>query len=295
MDTAATPTRPSYVVITPARDEERHIERTIRSLTTQSVAPAQWIIVDDGSRDRTAEIIKTYAAQHSWITPVYVSDRGNRVNGTGPMQAFHRGLQEIRILDWMYLVKLDSDLEFAPDYFQKCLNEFERDPKLGVGGGVIAHKEGEELKVEQTPKFHVRGATKIYRRECWQAIGGLLAAPGWDTIDEVKANMHGWTSRSFPDLQLVHLRKTGAADGSWKNAVKDGRADYISGYHPIFMLLKCVKRLFQRPWAVGSAGLAFGYLRAYWRREAQVPDADLIKYIRRQQLRRLLLLDSIWK
>lgn len=122
-----------------------------------------------------------------------------------------------------------------------------------------------------------------------------MRSPGWDTLDELKANMLGWTTRSFPEFCLLHHRYTGAADGAWKNAIKDGRANYVVGYHPIFMILKCAARSIKYPWLVGSVGLMFGFLTSYWRRTPQVPDRALIRYTRNQQLRRLFLLDTIWK
>jgi hypothetical protein len=115
------------------------------------------------------------------------------------------------------------------------------------------------------------------------------------TVDELKANMFGWTTRSFPDLRVSHYRFTGSAEGAWKDNIKNGRANYITGYHPLFMLFKCLRRLVHRPYLSGSIGLMWGYLSAYWKRLPQVPDSSLIRYTRSQQIRRLLLLDSIWK
>jgi hypothetical protein len=119
-------------------------------------------------------------------------------------------------------------------------------------------------------------------------------APGWDTIDELKANMLGWTTRTFRDIPLRHHRYTGSADGTWKNYVKFGLSNYITGYHPLFMLTKCLKRVFQRPLVVGAAGLAWGFCQGYLRRVNQVPDPDLIRYVRRQQVNKLLLRPSLW-
>ena len=145
------------------------------------------------------------------------------------------------------------------------------------------------------PSFHVRGATKIYRRAAWEAIGGLLPSPGWDTLDELKANMLGWKSYSFKELPVCQLKPTGSADGAWRNWFKNGRANYVTGYHPAFMMAKCVKRAFAPPFLVGAAGLACGYFNGYLDKQVgRVNDAALIRYIRNQQIRKLTLRSSIW-
>lgn len=285
----------NYIIITPVRDEEDYLERTILSVVRQRSLPMQWILMDDGSRDRTGEIIDRYAGQYPWITACHRTDRGFRNSAGGEIDAFYEGYEHVAYTGWDFLVKLDGDLSFSPDYFAQCFAEFTKNPLLGIAGGGIYHDLNGRITLEESPLFHVRGATKIYRRECWDAIGGLLRVPGWDTIDELKANMLGWTTRTFPALRLLHYRYTGAADGAWKNGVKDGRANYIAGYHPIFMILKCATRILKQPRLVGSAGLMLGFLGGYWRRTPRVQDPPLICYTRNQQMRRLLLLDSIWK
>jgi len=284
-----------YVIITPARDEEEHIEQTILSVANQTILPSQWIIVNDGSGDNTGTIIDGYAARHPWITVRHRSNRGFREAGGGVVNAFNDGYKQVRSPNWQFIVKLDADLSFAPNYFERCFAEFQKDPHLGIGGGGIYHLEKGSLKLESCPAFHVRGATKIYKRECWDNLGGLIAAPGWDTIDEVKANMLGWRTRSFPDLQLLHHRLTGGVDGVWKDSVKNGFANYVAGYHPVFMLFKCVRRLVSKPYLIRSLGMGWGFLRGYLRSAPRVKDRTLIDYTRSQQIRRLLCLNSIWK
>ena len=173
----------NYVVITPVRDEQEHIKGTLESMLKQTVLPQQWVIVDDGSTDATPNIIRQYAERHAWITPVFRANRGYRKSGGGVVDAFYDGYQAIRSGDWEYLVKFDGDLIFENNYFQTCLERLDSDSKLGIAGGIICYESDGEISIEHAPLFHVRGATKIYRRECWQAIGGLLSIPGWDTFD----------------------------------------------------------------------------------------------------------------
>jgi len=212
------------------------------------------------------------------------------------IEAFYDGYSKIGCTNWDFLVKLDGDLSFAPDYFEKCFSHFSAEQDLGIGGGMVCLLENGGLREDSPgdPPFHVRGATKIYRRACWDRISPLAIAPGWDTIDEVKANMLGWTTRTFRDLTLIQHKKTGSADGRWRNWFKNGLANYITGYHPLFMLGKCLKRIFQKPPFLASAGLLAGFCSGYLRMVPQVEDARLIRYLRGQQIRRLTGRSSIY-
>lgn len=287
----------AYVIISPVRNEELHLQKTIDSIAGQTCRPVQWIIVDDGSTDRTAEIAGAATSRFPWITVLHRPDRGFRKAGGGVMEAFYDGYELLAKAPWEFLVKLDGDLSFDPDYFERCFDHFASDQKLGIGGGTICGEVNGELVEEAKgdPAFHVRGATKIYRKACWDGLGGLLKAPGWDTLDEVKANMLGWKTYSFKDLHLLQLKPTGAADGSWKNWFKNGQANYIAGYHPLFMLSKCARRTFKKPFLIGSCGLLFGYLQGHFKRIPQVPDPELIRYLRKQQVSRLLFQPSLWR
>ncbi len=284
-----------YLVDSPVRDEEEYLRSTIESMAAQTIRPAEWVIVNDGSTDKTGQILEEAAKKYPWILPVHRVNRGFRKSGGGVVEAFNDGYKAVALQEQDFIVKLDGDLSFEPDYFEKCFSRFEEDPLLGVGGGVVYHLENGKKQFEKNPSFHVRGATKIYRRACWEAIGGFWPAPGWDTMDEVKACMLGWKTRSFPDLELVHHRVTGAADGTWANLVKNGRADYICGYHPLFMLSKCLVRLPLKPSLLGSFALFYGYASGYFKGIPQVDDRRTIEYLRRQQINRLLGQTTIWK
>ena len=285
----------SYVVITPVRDEEQHLESTIQSMVQQSVLPREWVIVNDGSKDGTRKIIEYYSSRYPWISAVHRQDRGFRKAGGGVVDAFNDGYRALKCDDWEFVVKFDGDLVFESSYFENCFDEFHRDGKLGIGGGLICYIVDGKKSFEEAPKFHVRGATKIYRKACWESIGGLLPAPGWDTMDEVKANFLGWTTRSFRHLHLVHERVTGSADGLWRTLFKYGRANYICGYHPLFMIGKCLARLAQKPYVLGSIGLIYGFVSGYLMRVPQFEDRAAIEYLRRQQIRMLLGRETIWR
>lgn len=285
-----------YVVVTPVRNEVQHLKRTIQSMLAQTEAPMEWIIVDDGSTDGTRQLAESAAANTPWVKLVQRADRGFRKAGAGVVQAFYDGFNEIACNEWDIVVKLDGDLEFDPTYFEQLIAEFERDGRLGISGGDIYHFKDSQVVIESAidPAFHVRGANKAYRRACWEAMGGLFQVTGWDTLDEVKANMIGWTTRRIASLRMLHLKPTGAADGTWKNAFKNGRGSFICGYHPIFLLARSARTLLRWPPFVESAGLMAGYFTGVLRGVDRVQDAQLIRYLRRQQINKLLLRPSLW-
>lgn len=312
MDTLSPPSEfrvnTRYVIVSPVRNEGEYLDETIRCVVAQTIRPVQYILVNDGSTDKTLEIIQRWSNIYPWIVPVDRSapasnaagmesqlERGKRAREAKEILAFYHGLQFLTDCNWDYIVKLDGDLGFDADYFERCFVEFTKNPQLGVGGGAICHLQDGRTVIEKNPRFHVRGATKIYRHACWDAIGGVTCGAAWDTLDEVKANMLGWASRSFDELQVIHYRFTGAANGKWQNAVKKGEWNYISGYHPLFMAMKFVRNLFKRPFFKGAVGLLYGYLLAASRRVARVDDPQLIRYIQDQQLRRLFFRPTIWR
>ncbi len=285
-----------YLIIMPVRDEAQHLPGTLASIIAQRVQPARCVVVDDGSRDETAAIADGAAAKHPWILVVRRPDRGRRQAGSGVMEAFYAGLDACGDVSWDYLVKLDGDVTFEPDYFALLFERFAAEPRLGIAGGLVCKSVQGALVPESTvdPVFHVRGATKVYRQACWKAIGGLVRVVGWDTLDELKANMLGWSTRTFNDIPMLHHRPTGAAYGTWANWIKNGQANYASGYHPVFMLAKCASRALRKPYGVAALGLAAGYAGEYLRKGWRVPDPDLIRYFQRQQFRRLLGRRSLW-
>lgn len=288
--------QPTYVVITPAKDEEKYIGLTIASMCAQTLKPYRWIIVDDGSTDGTGNLIAAAAEKNPWIKVVYRKNLGSRQAGNGVIAAFYDGYGLVAKDKWDYVVKFDGDLSFNSDYFEKCLREFEQDGKLGIAGGTCCKLVDGAMVPEfmGEPLFHVRGPTKIYRRECFEAIGGLIVAPGWDTVDQIKANMLGWTTRTFPSIQLIHHRPTGGAYGSWNDWVKNGLANYVTGYHPLFMVCKCLRRLFKKPYNLQAFGLFCGFMKGYLKSISQVQDRAAIRYLRHQQWRALTFRSSLW-
>ena len=286
-----------YVVVTPVRDEIAHLAALYDAISAQSLRPVQWILVDDGSTDGSTELIEGWARRDPWITIVRRADRGHRAAGSGVMQAVQAGIDAISAPDWEFLVKLDADLELPDDYFERCLARFEADPRLGMGGGLVVDRgaDGREALEQRHPDFHVRGATKIYRRACWDTIGPLPQAAGWDTIDELRACHGGWRTATFADIVAVQGRTTGQRAGTWRDWTKNGRAAHAAGYHPAFVAARAVRNALQRPFGVKGVALAWGWAGCVLARRARLVDDELARYVRGQQLRRLVGLPSIWR
>ncbi|MEP6595448.1 MAG: glycosyltransferase, partial [Ginsengibacter sp.] len=217
-----------YAVITPVRNESEYIEKTIRSMIQQTVRPTEWIVVNDGSSDNTAEIVSKYSKAYSWIKLLNRIDRGTRQRGKGVVETFYTGYQALT-QDYEVIVKLDGDLFFEPDFFQTLLNEFAINPKLGITGGAVYERLDGENWILQAKKDHVRGPNKIYRRTCFEAIGGLKSTLGWDGIDQWEALSLGWEVKSFLNLKVLHYRWTGAATGFPKNKIEQGYGAYYMG------------------------------------------------------------------
>ncbi len=295
----AKPSSPKYVVVSPIRNEEEYLPLTIACMCAQTVKPWKWVLVDDGSSDRTGALIDEAASQHPWIVAVHRKDRGSRQAGSGVIEAFYDGYDLVADDHWDFIAKFDGDLSFGADYFESCLREFQADVNLGIAGGTCCRVvNGRPVtEFEGEPAFHVRGPTKIYRRQCFDAIGGLIQAPGWDTVDHVKANMLGWKTLTFRHIHLVHHRPTGGAYGSWANWIKNGLANYIAGYHPVFMACKCLKRTLGLPSPAGireGLGLWYGFMKGYLKRIPKVADPAMIRYLRIQQWRALTFRRSLW-
>jgi len=283
----------NYVVISPVRDEEQYIEYTIKSMVAQTIKPSVWVIVNDGSRDNTEKIIAEYARRFSWILVISGIDRGWRERGAGVVEAFYLGMKHVESYTYDFIVKLDGDLSFDEYYFEKIFARFSEDSKLGIAGGVCYERKGRRLVIDKHPMFHVRGASKVYRSQCFKAIGGLRPVFGWDSIDEIKANMLGWTTRSFSDIKIIHHRGTGATSKFMQ--IDAGKGSYFLGYHPAFNLIKSILWIPKKPFLFGALAYLYGFIEGYIWNRPRIEDHELVEYVRRQQKNRLLFRETIWK
>ncbi|MDO8432686.1 MAG: glycosyltransferase family A protein [Candidatus Binatus sp.] len=283
----------SYLAVTPARDEESFLPGLIESMVAQTRLPEVWILIDDGSTDATPRIMDEAAAKYSWIRVHHTNREGPREPGGEGVVMRFLSAEERNSLDFIF--RLDADLSFGPQLAESMMGEFERDSTLGIASAVLYEPCADGWQMAGAPGFHTRGATKMYSRECFRAIGGLTRGLGWDTIDEVRASMLGFTTRSFSHITARHHRPAGAAGGRWRAGLAPGIAAYQAGYSPLFMLARAAYRITDRPYVLQSVLLMAGYLRGYLNHEKRAADKTLIRFIRRHQHRRLLGLQTIWR
>jgi len=279
---SACPTHPRIALITPLRDEEGYIEEMIVSIVKQTIQPAKWLIVDDGSTDKTPAIVKSYCQQFEFIELLELPARSER--NPGGEGAIAYALQRLDLSQYDYLARFDADLLFEDNYFVRILEEFNRDPKLGIAGGGLYIDRNNKLMLERAPEYHVRGAVKMYRCECFGQLSGLGTDIGWDTIDEVYAWSRGWRTRSFFDIRVIHRRPTGESLHASRIYRERGRAEYLTWSHPAFVLLKSLKIAMGSP--VNSRYFLSGFLHSYKMRQLRLVDPEFKRTRRSQQLAR---------
>lgn len=286
----------TYSIISPVRNEAKYLERTIASVVQQERRPLEWIIVDDGSKDATAKIAEAAAAQHAWIKVIRRENRGYRQPGQGVVEAFNEGLAQLEFKRPDFVCKMDGDLEFAPDYFVTLLREFEQNPQLGMASGVtyLPLANGKIMQEKVAPDYVV-GPIKLYRRACFEDIGGLEPHLGWDTIDVYRARMHGWQTKNYRELIVLHLRQMGTEKGIVWGKMKTGMGEHYYCSHPLFVIARCLYRMTERPYFIIGASIALGYMQALLRREPRINDPEFVKFLRADQLARLQRMVLPWK
>ncbi|PYJ84650.1 MAG: glycosyl transferase [Verrucomicrobia bacterium] len=278
----------SYVVITAARNEAAFIELTLKSMVAQTVKPLKWVIVSDGSTDGTEEIVTKYAAQHGWIELLRMPDRKER-HFAGKAHAFNAGCSRVSGLQYDIITNLDADISFGEDYFEFLLGKFGENPRLGVAGTPFSEV-GETYDYRFVSTEHVSGACQLFRRQCFEAIGGYVPVKGGgiDLIAVLTARMKGWKTKTFLEKTCLHSRKQGSAThgalGGWFDT---GRKDYVLGGHPLWEVFRWVYQMSKPPFIVGGCWLVAGYVWAMVRRAERSVSPELMKFRRVEQMQGL--------
>jgi biofilm PGA synthesis N-glycosyltransferase PgaC len=286
--------RQTYCIVSPVRDEEKYVRRTLDSVVNQTVPPDLWVIVDDGSTDATPQILADYAARYPFIRVIQRQNRGMRRVGGGVVEAFYEGWAVAEPYNHDFLTKLDMDLELPLGYFERLLELMAADPRLGTVSGKAYYPgpsntnesfEG-ELISEHIGDDVSLGMTKFWRRECFDEIGGLVPQVLWDGIDCYKARMLGWKAYSVdePGLRFLHLRPMGSSDKNIiKGRVRLGTGQWMMGSSPVFVLASAVHRSRHRPFVIGALATLWGWAKAGLTGQPRIGDPRFRKHLRGYQ------------
>jgi glycosyltransferase involved in cell wall biosynthesis len=279
----------SYVLITAARNEERNIERTVQCVIAQTLQPLRWVILDDGSTDRTPEIVRNYAAQCPWIVLIQRPQRRDR-SFAGKAHAVNAGLEATKDLAFEVVGNLDADVSFSPDYMAFVVGKFATDPKLGVAGTPFTEDDYDSTRDSFEGENYVAGPCQIFRFTCFQDIGGYVPnrAGGVDWIAVMTARMKGWNVRAYPEKRFHHHRTMGTAErGALSALFSYGEKDYYLGGSPIWELFRVGYRMTKKPFMGGGLALLFGYTWAALRRIERPVSPELMRFHRQDQMRKL--------
>jgi len=281
-----------YVLISPCRNEADYMRETLDTVVQQTIKPALWVIVDDGSTDATPTILREYAARHEWIRIVTRADRGKRAVGPGVIEAFYDGYNSINPNEFDYLCKLDLDLRLPLGYFEELMKRMDQNPKIGTCSGKSYVEEGGRLVSERKGDETSLGMTKFYRVDCFQQIGGFVREVMWDGIDCHRCRMMGWIACSWDDpaLRFVHLRPMGSSQQNiYVGRMRHGYGQYFMGTGFFYMLASSINRMIEKPYVLGGLAMMWGWLKSALQRNPRYEDAGFRSYLRKYQWLSLFL------
>lgn len=279
----------SYVLISPAKNEEEYIEKTIISVISQTIKPSKWVIVSDGSMDGTDEIVKTYLDKHSWIEFIRMPVRLDR-QFAAKVHCFNAGYQKIKDMDYDIIGNLDADISFDERYFEFLLGKFRENSRLGVAGTPFIEDSSGTYDFHYANIEHVSGACQLFRRECFEQIGGYIPIRGggidWTAV--TTARMKGWITRTYTEKTFFHHRPMGTAQTSKLTAwFLHGKKDYALGGHPLWEVFRSIFQMKSRPYVLGGIFLLFGYVWGMISRLERPVPKELIRFHRDEQMQRL--------
>ena len=281
----------SYVLISPCRNEAAYMRQTLDTVIAQSVRPARWVIVDDGSTDETPQILAEYATRHDWIKIVTRTDRGRRAVGAGVIEAFYAGYTTINPDDYTYLCKLDLDLRLPPRYFEILMKKMEENPRIATCSGKAYIEENGRLVSERHGDETSLGMTKFYRVSCFKEIGGFVREVMWDGIDCHCCRMKGWIACSWdePDLRFVHLRPMGSSQQSiYTGRMRHGYGQYFMGTGLLYMVASAIYRMNEKPYVLGSLAILWGWIKSALMGKPRYNNKEFRRFLRSYQWRALI-------
>ncbi len=276
-----------HVVVTPCRDKVSLIRNLVKSMTEQTVQPDSWIIVLHNYSDVGFRELEELTQGFDWISIHRINDDTSWKRGAQIARIVNFGISQSP-LDWNFLSKIDSDVELPVDYFESIFSEFGESHELGIASGSCYVMERGRKVPEKVSADHTRGALKTYRRQCYEDIGGIGEVDGWDGIDNIKAQMHGWKTKNFSQIEVRHFRRTGAYYGPIKGCFEAGQFSYCMRYLPAYIFARSIHRMARKPAIIGGVAMFVGYVTAFLSRFPPSCDPDVSEFLRKKQKRRLM-------
>jgi glycosyltransferase involved in cell wall biosynthesis len=285
----AKPSLPAYVLITPARNEAEFIELPLKSMVAQTVLPVRWVIVSDGSTDGTDDIVKKYAAEYKWIELVRMPEHAER-HFAGKVYAFNAGYARVKDLKYHIIGNLDADISFGQNHFEFLLSKFADNPLLGVAGTAFVEDSAVAYNYVFVNAEHVSGQCQLFRRECFEEIGGYMPIKGggidWTAV--TTARMKGWKTRTFTEKTFIHHRRMGTAMSTLLEAkFRYGKQDYYLGGHLLWEVFRGLYQMKKKPYIFGGLFLLAGYIWAFLKRVERPIPRELVEFRRKEQMQRL--------
>jgi poly-beta-1,6-N-acetyl-D-glucosamine synthase len=284
---------PRVLLVSPVHNEAAHLRKIAEAVAAQTRPPDAWVVVDDSSSDGTLELLRELEERIEFLrvleAPPHPPLAGrDRLAAALEAKAFNFALERSAWRDYDFIGKLDGDIELPPEYLERLLARFADEPLLGIAGGNLEERDGERWMPVRIPDYHVHGAVKLYRRSCFEAIGGIEERLGWDTIDETYARMGGFQTRSLTEVVARHHRPSATADGALRGRARHGTCAYILRYQPLWVVLRSFKVAASKPVGLSGAAFLYGYLAAALRRAPRVEDRNFERFVRRELRGRLL-------
>ncbi len=278
-----------YIIITPAKNEEVHIEKTINSVLLQTILPEKWVIISDGSTDRTNTIVRKYSEKNRNIEFINLRKTDKR-NFASKVCAIKIGYDRLKNLSFDFIGILDADISIERNYYKKIIEKFTKNLKLGIAGGHIYEPMGKGFKSRKSnTKVSVAGSIQVFRRLCYEKIGGFVPIKigGEDWYLEILARMNNWEVESFSNIIALHHKPDVEKNKRLKRSFIEGKKDYLFGSHPLFEIIKCIRRIKEEPKLINAYCRGIGYLCATIERERRVVPSNVAKYLRKEQVKRI--------
>ncbi len=279
----------NYVLVTAARNEEAFIEQTINGVVSQTLRPVLWIIVSDGSTDKTDEIIKRYASKYSFIHFLKMPTNNSR-DFASKVYALKKGIGFLESVNYQFIGNLDADISLEPFYYKTMINKLNKNDNLGIAGGIIIEKTEKGIIEQDISLDSVAGAIQLFHKKCYEQTGGYQAQlfGGEDAEVEIKARMHGWEVKTFKETTVLHLRPIGAEQGSQtKYFYRQGKMFYRLGYHPLFFFIRSIYKLFHKPFITSSLIQLCGFAVSMLKKEEHTVPLSVKKFLQKEQLKKM--------